>query len=103
MRAASQAHEVVGVRVRVAGQLVAVARQLGEQPPAFAVVVQILADDEERGAHAVAREQLGEARQAAPQHGGARGLGRRAGERVNPVVAGDGVQIDGHADQARRN
>ena len=100
MRARAQADEVVRVRVRVAGQLVPVARERRQRRPPLGVVFQIGADDEEGGAHAVPREQLGEARQAAPQDREARRLGRRAGQRVDAVVAGDRVEIDGHATEA---
>ena len=68
-RRARQAREVVAVRVRVVGELVPRARQLGEQRPPLGVLLQVRADDEERGAQVVPREQLGEARQAAPQDG----------------------------------
>ena len=100
MRAGAEADEVVRVRVGVAGELVPVARELRQQRPPLGVLFEIAPDDEERRAHAVAREQLGEARQAAAQDREARRARRRLRERVDAVVAGDRVEIDGHAEDA---
>ena len=64
------------------------------------VLLEVGAHDEEGGPHAVAREQVGEAGQAAPQDREARRLGRRVRQGVDAVVAGDRVEIDGHATEA---
>ena len=88
---AVEARQLVGMRVAVVAELVAIARQLRQLLAAGDVGRDVAADDEEGGVDAPAREQLGEARQPAAQDDVGQ-LARRRAEAVDAVIAAEGIR-----------